>query len=321
MSDKKFIVSHAPFFHDGGSIVTRSCHTILAALPAVIFGIIQYGMPAVGVVSLSVSCAMIFEYLLNRVTKRPISIGDGNAALIGLLFAMLLPATSPWWMVVIGIFVAILVGKQIYGGIGGNPFNPALVAIAICMLSWKDIFDFDEALRHYEFGFSAAYPLASLKHFGVSAVEGFSLGQLLLGRQTGAIGSTFGIGLIAGGIYLIVRGFIRWEISVSYLLGVFITALIFNLASPAKYGGAFFHLFTGYTLITAFFLATDDSSSPVNLIPMILYGLGAGVVTMLIRNIGSFVDGAVFAVLLFNIANPLLDRIRPKALGKVTEHA
>ncbi|MBW1778935.1 MAG: RnfABCDGE type electron transport complex subunit D, partial [Deltaproteobacteria bacterium] len=128
---KKFIVSHAPFWHDGSHITTRNYHTLLAALPAVIFGMIQYGMPAVGVVSLAVSSAMIWEYLLNRITRQPVTIGDGNAALIGLLFAMLLPATSPWWMVITGTLVAILVGKEIYGGIGGNPFHPTLVAVAI----------------------------------------------------------------------------------------------------------------------------------------------------------------------------------------------
>jgi electron transport complex protein RnfD len=321
MTDKKFIVSHAPFWHDGGHIANRSCHTIFAALPAVVAGVIQYGIPALGVISLSVSTAMIWEYLLNLATRRAVSIGDGNAALIGLLFGMLLPATAPWWLVVIGTFMAILVGKQIYGGIGGNPFNPVLVAIAICMLSWKNFFDFDEALVNYEFGFAAAYPLAALKYFGVAAVEDFGIGRLLFGKQIGGIGATFGIGLIAGGVYLMIRGFIRWEISLSYLAGIFVTALIFHLVNPAKYGGPFFHLLAGYTLIVAFFLAPEDSSSPVNMIPMFLYGIGAGVTTMIIRNIGSFVDGAVFAVLLFNIANPLLDRIRPKALGKVGNHA
>ncbi len=317
VDQKKFTVSHAPFWHDGSCIRSRSYHTMLAALPAVLFGVVRYGMPAVGVISLAVSSAMIWEYVMNRIMRRDITIGDGNAALIGLIFAMLVPASSPWWMVIIGTFVAIVVAKQIYGGIGGNPFHPALVAVAMLMLSWKDLFDFDAALVNYEFDFAMAYPLAALKHFGTAAVENFTPGALLMGNQIGAVGTPFGLGLIAGGLYLIVRGFVRWEISLSFLAGIFVTAFIFHQADSARYAGPAFHLFTGYTLMGAFFLATEDSSSPVHFIPMLIYGAGGGILTMLIRNIGIHVDGVVFALLVMNIANPLLDKIRPKALGKV----
>ncbi len=313
---KKFVVSHAPFLHDESRISERSYNIMLAALPAVLFGLVHYGIPALGVVSLSISSSIIWEFLMNYVTKRPKSIGDGNAALIGLLFAMLLPATSPWWLVLTGTFVSVVIGKQIFGGIGGNPFNPALIGIAILMVSWKNFFDFDDALLNYDLGFIMVYPLAALKHFGVSAVDSFTISDLLLGRQIGAIGTTFGIGIIASGIYLIIRGFIRWEISLSFLAGVLITAFIFNLYDSTRYAGPFFHLLTGYTLIGAFFLATEDSSSPVNFIPMFIYGAGGGIMTVLIRNIGVHVDGVVFAVILMNIANPLLDKIRPKAIGK-----
>ncbi len=313
---KKFVVSHAPFLHDESRISERSYNIMLAALPAVLFGLVHYGIPALGVVSLSISSSIIWEFLMNYVTKRVKSIGDGNAALIGLLFAMLLPATSPWWLVLTGTFVSVVIGKQIFGGIGGNPFNPALIGIAILMVSWKNFFDFDDALLNYDLGFIMVYPLAALKHFGVSAVDSFTISDLLLGRQIGAIGTTFGIGIIAGGIYLIIRGFIRWEISLSFLAGVLITAFIFNLYDSTRYAGPFFHLLTGYTLIGAFFLATEDSSSPVNFIPMFIYGAGGGIMTVLIRNIGAHVDGVVFAVILMNIANPLLDKIRPKAIGK-----
>ncbi|MFQ5486521.1 MAG: RnfABCDGE type electron transport complex subunit D, partial [Desulfobacterales bacterium] len=274
-------------------------------------------MPAFSVSSLSVSSAIIWELLFNRLTKRKISIGDGSAALTGLLFAMLLPATSPWWLVITGTFVAILIGKQIYGGIGGNPFNPTLVAVAILMLSWKDLFDFNERLVNFDFDFTVVYPLAALKQIGVSAVKSFNAGDLLIGKQTGAIGTTFGLGLIAGGIYLIARRIARWEISLSFLAGVAITALIFNLANPTRFAGPVFHLLTGYTLVGAFFLATEDSSSPVNFVAMLLYGAAGGTLTVLIRNIGAHIDGVVFAILIINILNPILDKIRPKAMGKV----
>ncbi|MBW2178923.1 MAG: RnfABCDGE type electron transport complex subunit D [Deltaproteobacteria bacterium] len=315
--DKQFIVSHAPFWHNGSSIPERNVNIILAALIAVIPGIFQYGLPAIAVVSLSVSMAMIWELALNWLTKRPVSIGDGNAALMGLLFSMLIPATTPFWVVITGTFLVVVIGKQIFGGIGANPFHPVLIGLAIIRVSWGEFFDFDQALLNYDLGFHMAYPLAALKSFGTSAIESFSALDLLMGKQIGGIGATFGIGLILGGIYLILRGFIRWEISVSFLAGIFISAFIFNQVDPSKYAGPLFHLLTGYTLIGAFFLSTDDSSSPVNFIPMLIYGLGCGIMTILIRNIGAYVDGVVFAILLMNLTNPLIDKIRPKAMGKV----
>lgn len=312
-----FIVSHAPFWHIGSSIAEKNINIILAALVALIPGIYTYGISAFAVVSLSVSTAMGWEFLMNKLTKQPVFIQDGDAALIGLLFSMIIPATTPWWVVIIGTFLTIFIGKQIFGGIGANPFNPVLIGLAILRISWGDFFDFDKALINYDPGFDMRYPLAVLKGFGADAVESFSALDLLMGRQSGGIGAAFGMGLILGGMYLIIRGFIRWEIPVSFLAGIFITALIFNQYDPNRYAAPLFHLFTGYTLIGAFFLATEDSSSPVNFLPMLIYGAGGGIMTILIRNIGAYVDGIVFAVLLMNLVNPLIDKIRPKALGKV----
>jgi Na+-translocating ferredoxin:NAD+ oxidoreductase subunit D len=315
-NDKKFIVSHAPFWHDGNSISERSYHTMLAALPAVLFGLFQFGLPALAVVCLSVSTAILWESLFNRITRHPDTVGDGNAALIGLLFAMVVPATLPWWAVMTGTFIAVILGKYIFGGIGGNAFNPVALSVVILTISWKHRFDFDAALVQYDFDFLAVYPLAAVKHFGASAMDSLSVTDLLTGRQVGAIGSTFCIGLILGGAYLILRGFIRWEISVSFLSGLLLTAMLFNLSDPVKYANPVFHLLTGYTLIGAFFLSTEDSSSPVNFLPMLIYGAGTGVITVLIRNIGAYTDGVLYAVLIMNLINPLVDKIRPKAIGK-----
>ncbi len=314
---KKLIVSHAPFWHDGSSIHERSYHIMGAALLPALAGFVLYGMPAVGVMSLSISFAIFWEFAFTAVTKRPLTIADGNAALIGMLFGMLLPAATPWWAVVTGTFIAVIIGKQIFGGIGSNAFNPAVLAVAILMVAWKERFNFDAAYVNYSFGFAAQYPLGVLKHFGVPATRIFHLGDLFFGRQTGGLGTGCGAALVAAGAYLIYRGFIRWEISLSFLAGIFLTAQIFNLADPVRFGGPFFHLLTGYTLFAAFFLLTEDSSSPVNLIPMLIYGFCGGVLTILIRNIGAHIDGSLYAVLAMNMVNPLLDKIRPKAIGKV----
>ena len=314
---KKFIVSHAPFWHYGSNITERSYHAMLAALPAVFMGIFYYGAPAIAVVALSVSSAIGWELAINKVTKQTTTIGDGNAALIGLLFAMLVPATMPWWAVLTGTFIAVVIGKHIFGGIGGNVFNPVVLAVAILAISWKYLLDFDAALLNYDPGFMMAAPLVKLKAFGVDAIKDYSYVGLLFGRQAGGIGSGFGLGLIAGGVYLILRGFIRWEISLSFLAGIFVMASIFYMVDSSRFADPIFHLLTGYTLIGAFFLVPEDSASPVNFIPMLIYGAAGGIITVLIRNIGVYADGVLYAILVINLIQPLVDKIRPQALGKV----
>lgn len=314
---KKLVVAYAPFWHNGNRITDRSFQIVLAALPAALFGVYRFGVPALGVLALAVSSAVLWELAFTRVAKRPVSVGDGTAAVIGLLFGMMLPATLPWWAVITGTFLAIVVARQIYGGVGANTFNPAAVAVAILMLAWKQRMDLDAALVTYAFDFPATFPLAAVKAFGTGAIKDLSLMDLFLGRQVGGIGTTCGAGLLAGGAYLILRGVIRWEIPVSFLAGMAVTAAIFHAADPARFASPAFHLLTGFTLIGAFFLATEDSSSPVNFIPMLIYGAVVGSIAVLIRNIGVFAEGMVFAVLVGNLIHPLLDKIRPAALGKV----
>ncbi|MFP4477350.1 MAG: RnfABCDGE type electron transport complex subunit D [Desulfatibacillaceae bacterium] len=322
MKNKRmFVVSHASFWHNGDRISTRNYNILLATLPAVIFGLVKFGGIALGVLGLSVSLSMAWEWIMCKAMGRENTLGDMDAAVLGVLFAMVMPATMPWWAMVVGTFVMVVIGKMIFGGIGGAPFNPVILATAIVGVSWAALLNFDARYLHYVFDHNPAYPLASAKAFGAEAAANWSTMDLLMGNQIGGMGAVFGLGLLIGGIYLILRGHIRWEISVSFLAAVAVTAFLFQVSDPDKYAGPLFHLFTGYTLIGAFFLATHNSSSPVNFVPMLLFGAGIGVMTMLIRNIGAYQDGVVYAILLFNVANPLLDRIRPKALGKVVQNA
>lgn len=316
-SKKKFIVSHAPFWHYGSSVSERSYHWMLAALPAVVIGLSHYGIAALAVVTLSVSMAIFWELAFNAVSKQPITIADGNAALMGLIFAMVVPANFPWWAVLVGTFIAVVIGKNIFGGIGANAFHPVVLSVAILSVSWPHLLDFNAMLVDYEFSFYAVYPPMAIKYWGPGALDGVSYLDLLLGRQVGGVGTTFGLGLIAGGIYLILRGFVRWEIPVSFLAGVFVTALLFHLIRPDAYAGPLVHLLVGYTLIGAFFLAPEDASSPVNFVPMLIYGAVGGILTVLIRNIGAYTDGVIYAILVINLIHPLIDKIRPKAVGKV----
>jgi electron transport complex protein RnfD len=322
MNNNKLIVSHAPFWHDGDSLFTLNLNLMIAALPAVIFGLVQFGMPALGVLALSLSSAMVWEYVITLLSGKKASIHDLDSAVIGLFLGMMLPATAPWWLVITGTFLAVVIGKMIFGGIGANPFNPTLIGMAILALSWKTLLDFDAAYVNYDFDFTALVPLAAVKAKGALAVSDlFPLNDLMMGKQVGAIGTTFGLGLVIGGIYLILRGFVRWEIPISFIIGIVFTALCFNLANPDKYAGPLIHLFSGYTLFGAFFLAPENSSSPVNRIPMLIFGFCAGLIILLMRNIGVYEDGTVLGILLLNLVNPLIDTIRPKALGKGVNHA
>ncbi|PIE64746.1 MAG: electron transporter RnfD [Desulfobacterales bacterium] len=312
----KLHVSHAPFWHNGSSITEKSCHTLLACLPAALAGCFLYGEAAVGVITLSIGSAMAWEMLFKLLSKKEVSIADGNAALTGMLLAMMMPATTPWWAVICGTFFAIVMAKEIFGGIGSNPFNPSVLALTILVLSWGHLFDFNRALADFPFSFSGAYPLTISKSLGSEAAYSFSPTALLLGKQIGGIGASFGLGLIIGGLYLILRGFIRWQIALSFLAGISISATIFKMIDPVLYAGPGFHLLTGYSLIGAFFLATEDASSPVNKVPMLLYGCIGGILTVMIRNIGAHTDGVLYAILVINLINPLLDKIRPKAIDR-----
>ncbi len=322
MNTYKLTVSHAPFWHDGDSLFKTNLNIMLAALPAVIFGLFQFKAPALGVLALSLSSAMVWELIVTLASGKKASLGDLDSAVIGLFLGMMLPATAPWWMVIIGTFSAVVLGKMIYGGIGANPFNPALLGIAILTLSWATHLDFDAAYINYDFNFTALAPLSAVKAKGALAVSDlFSLNDLVMGKQVGAIGTTFGLGLIVGGVYLILRGFVRWEIPVSFIIGIIFTSLCFNLANPEKYAAPMIHLLSGYTLFGAFFLAPENSSSPVNKIPMLIFGFCAAVMIILMRNIGAYDDGTVLGILLLNVVNPLIDAIRPKALGKEVRNA
>ncbi|WDP92473.1 MAG: RnfABCDGE type electron transport complex subunit D [Desulfobacter sp.] len=321
MNNTKLIVSHAPFWHDGDSLYQLNLNYLLALLPATLFGIFRYGGAAIGVLALAVSSAMLWELVMNIIAKQNKSIGNLETAVFGLLFGLMLPASAPWWIVMVGTFIIVFIGKFIFGGVGANPFHPTLVGIAILMMSWPVYFDFDAAYVNYQFDYTALAPLAALKYKGAAVTELFSVPGLLMGSEVGGIGSSFGIWLILGGIFLILKGYTRWEIVVSFIAGIFITGGLFYMGNSEAYASPLFHLFSGYTLIGAFFLATENSSSPVNKIPMLIYGFLGGFMIILIRNIGAYADGTVLAILLINLVNPLIDNIRPKALGKGVSNA
>jgi electron transport complex protein RnfD len=262
---------------------------------------------------------MVAEALMQYAMKRPISLTDGSAALSGLLLALILPASTPWWLVAIGSLVGVVVGKQIFGGLGGYPFNPVLIGWAIIRISWPGHLNFDDVLVNFNLGnIPMEYPLTTLKVSGATELSKFSYLNLFLGKQLGGIGAAATLWLIIGGLFAIVRGYIPWRIPASFILGVFLVSGLYWLVDKTEYANPVFHILTGNVMIGAFFLATDSTTSPVNNWAMVLFGLGCGILTVIIRIYGQYPDGVIFAILLMNMVNPLLDKIRPRVIGKVT---
>ncbi len=304
-------VSVPPHIHCGRTITGYMRETLLALLPAAIMAVYTFGAEAMRVMALSCAVAVLAEAICNRLAGTDLSIDDYSAIHTGLLFAFLLPASSPWWLVTAGSVASIVIGKMIFGGLGGNPLAAPLVGWAICRISWGSYMDTNATMLMS----NLPAPLQNLKHFGLESVEALESTALLMGKQLGGLGEVHLVALLAGGLFLLIRKHIRWEIPLSFVFGVSLTAWIFQLIDPMTYASPLFHLLAGGTLFGAFFLATDPAVSPVGRIPTLIYGFMAGIMVIVIRVYGIYPDGVPFAVLLANLFTPLLDRIRPKPFG------
>ncbi len=304
-------VSAPPFWHCGRTIHSLNYNTLLALMPAVVMAVWHWGLPAARVMALAMLTGIIVEALCQKLMDRPISVDDCSAIITSLLFAFLLPAAAPWWLVVVGVSLCITLGKMAFGGLGANPVNSTLVGWALLYVSWPVQMD-PNALQLTTLFVD---PLVQLKYFGVGVASQIPVMDLALGKQIGGLGAAQGLALLLGGSYLAMRGIIRWEIAASFFAGVAITASVFHSIAPDTYATALFHLLTGSTLLGGFFLATEMASSPDRPIPMMLYGLLGGALVIIIRIYGVHTDGVAFAILLINLLTPLLDGIRPKPFG------
>ncbi len=304
-------VSVPPHAHCGRTIKGYMSETLIALLPAAIMAIVAFGMGAMRVVALSCAVAVLTEAICNKLTKREQTLDDFSGLHTGLLFAFLLPASAPWWLVTMGAASSIIIGKMIFGGLGANPLSSPLIGWATCRISWGDAMDTNTTMLMSEL----PAPLQQLKYFGLDSVETIDSISLLLGKQLGGLGEVQIAALLAGGVFLLIRRHIRWEIPVAFIVGVAVTAWIYQLIDPTAYASPLFHLLTGGTIFGALFLATDPASTPVGPIPTILFGLMAGIMVIVIRVYGIYPDGVPFAILLANLFTPLLDRIRPKPFG------
>jgi len=313
----KLIVSSPPHWHSGSSEFKIYRDFIIGMIPALLHSLYFFGMHAARVIALCVAVSVMSEIFAKKIFKKKSDPFNGSAVYLGILFSMLLPPTSPYWLVMIGIFLTVFIGREIFGGAGSNPFSPVLVGMAILELSWPSHLNVNLNSINYNLGFDCHSPLTALKSAGADYTSKFSLFELGLGNQVGGIGSVAILFLLLGGIYLLFRRVIRWEIPIFYALGVTVTAEMFRLMDPHSFACPWFHLVTGNVMIGMFFLSTDYSSSPFSNPGKIIFGLGCGILTVLFRAMSVHEDGVIYAILIMNLFTPMLDKLvrRPKTLN------
>lgn len=326
---KLFNISPSPHAHGDESTRKLMYGVVIALMPALLTSVWFFGMGAIIVTATSVISCIVFEYLIQRfVLEKPVSITDGSALVTGLLLAFNLPSNIPVFMVVLGSLMAIGVAKMTFGGLGNNPFNPALVgrvflliSFPVKMTSWPVPSGFGTG---YTDAVTGATPLAIIKE-GIK--NGESLAQLMekvpttvqmiLGKMGGSIGEVSAIALLIGFAYMLYKKIITWHIPVSILATIAIFTTIQWYADPASNPGPVFHLLSGGILLGAIFMATDYVTSPMNPKAMIIYGIGIGAITVLIRVYGAYPEGVSFAILIMNAFVPLLNAyVKPKRFGK-----
>jgi electron transport complex protein RnfD len=322
-------VSHSPHQFGSESVQKIMFRVLIAMVPAFAVSLIFFGLGALVVTGIAVVSCLAFEYLITRfMFKTESTLWDGSAAVTGVLLAFNVPSNLPVWMIVIGSLVAIGVAKMSFGGLGKNPFNPALVgrvflliSFPVQMTSWPKAI---ESRFAYLDATTGATPLAILKE-GIKNGQPLSdlmkevpdYAQMLIGNMGGSLGEISALALILGGLYLIIKKVITWHIPGSILATVVVFTGILWMIDPGKYADPLFHLLTGGIMLGAIFMATDMVTSPMTPVGQIIFGVGIGLITCLIRIFGAYPEGVSFAILIMNAFVPLIDKyVKPKRFGE-----
>ena len=300
----KLIVCVCPHLHNDESVSRIMWMVVVSLIPAGIAGVFIFGLHALGVIILGIASALLTEGVLQRLTKRKVTVLDGSAFLTGILLAYNLPPQVPFWLPILGSFFAIAIGKQVFGGLGQNIFNPALAGRVFLMASWpKYMTSFTRPLNYD--AVTAATPLAVIKEGRV--LENISYLDLFLGKRGGCIGEVCILALILGAIFLLWKGYISWHIPVTYILTTGILVYIFGPKGLFT-GDWLFHILSGGLILGAFFMATDYVTSPLTRKGQVIFGIGCGLITVVIRLWGGYPEGVSYAILMMNAATPITDR-------------
>ena len=341
------IIAHSPHAHAGNSVQRIMATVMLALLPATLFGFWLYGWPAVYLWAVSLLAAVVGEAAMLRFQRRAVkpAILDGSGVLTAWLLALSLPPWAPWWIAVAGSVFAVIIGKQVFGGLGQNVFNPAMAARVMLLISFPlemttwvppmsalpGMFD-SLAVTFGGAQLDAVSSASLLGHVKTEFSRGLGLEQALAGhyaplaalwgQRSGSLGETSALLILAGGVFLIARRIITWHAPVAMLAGVALPALLMNLVDPGHYAGPVYHLLSGGVMLGAFFIATDPVTSPNTAAGQLLFGLGCGLLTYVIRTWGAYPEGVAFAVMLMNAATPVIDRyVKPRIYGRTRKGA
>ena len=308
-------VSSSPHIRSERTVPGVMLEVIVALVPAGAFGVYYFGWRALLVILVSVLSAVVWEWLYCRVAKKSCTVGDLSCVVTGILLAYNLPSTVPVWMPVIGTLLAIVLVKMLFGGLGANFVNPALCARAILMTSWVGYMSgtaYETAVRGMD-AIASATPQAA-KAQG----SGYALYELFIGQCPGCIGEVGRIALLVGGVYLMIRRVISWRIPVTMIL----TVLVATWIDTGSLYDAFYAILSGGLFLGAFFMATDYATSPVTPLGRLIMGVGCGVIAFVIRRFSSMPEGVSYAILIMNLAVPLIDRFtKPRVYGEVKRHA
>ena len=318
----KFIVAPAPHMHNPHSTQSLMRDVILAMIPALAVSVWVYGLSVLYVTAIAVASCVLVEYLIQKfLLKGETTVGNLSAVVTGVLLAFNLPANIAWWIVVIGAVVAIGVAKMTFGGLGRNPFNPALVGRVFLLIAYPaQMTSFPQPISaDYVDAFAGATPLAALKAHAIEAGD-VNLVNMLAGVMPGSMGEIAAAALLVGGVYMLWRKVITWHIPVAVLGSMaafaFVVALFQGGMSSLMYELPAFHLLAGGAMLGAIFMATDYVTSQMTAKGMITYGIGIGVITMIIRQWGAYPEGMSFAIFIMNAATPLINKyVRPKRFG------
>ena len=303
---------------------------IIALLPALCVGVWAFGMKVVLLLAVSVCSCVFFEWIYRKLMKKPKSIGDLSACVTGLLMTLVMPVNATWWMMIIGAFFAIIVVKLLYGGIGKNFINPALGARAFLLASYSSAMTtwaVPTALAGQVDAETMATPLSYLYADNFTALpDYFSMGNLFLGIRPGCIGEISALAILIGFAYLLIRKVITWRIPVSFVGTVAVLCLIFGKSGTGMNHAEWmlYNVLSGGLLLGAIFMATDYATSPVTPKGQLIYGIGCGAITVLIRYFGSYAEGVTYAILLMNLLAFSLDKhtkVRRFGVSKEDEKA
>ena len=304
----KLIVDVSPHLHKDESVSKIMWMVAAALIPSGIAGVFIFGKSALWVIILGIISAVAAEWLLQLLTKRKITVLDGSAVITGMLLAYNLPPGVPLWLVIVGSFFSIAIGKQVFGGLGQNIFNPALAGRVFLMASWPQYMtNFTKPLSYD--GITSATPLAMIKEGKV--LEQISkwdlLWDLFRGIRGGCIGEVCIFALLLGALFLLARGYISWHIPGTYIITTGLFTYIFG-GKTLFSGDWLFHILSGGLILGAFFMATDYVTSPLTRKGQVICGIGCGLLTAIIRLWGGYPEGASYAILMMNAATPIIDR-------------